>query len=66
MAFDMYPAEQAASLNQIYLDFLSGEDIAQNEASFGRFLPMNLISNIKVGSLLTLAANVPENLIKFK
>ena len=60
MAFDMYPAEQAASLDQTYLDFMSGEDLAQNEASFGRFLPMNMISNIKVGALLTFTANIPQ------
>ena len=60
LAFDVYPDEQASSIKQKYSDFISGEDIAQNEASFGKFLPMNSVANIKVGALLTLKANIPN------
>lgn len=60
LAFDFYPAEQIATLEQPYFDFVSGEDIAQNEISFGKFLPMNLAANLKVGALMTLDANMPK------
>ncbi len=56
----MYPAEQVASLEQPYFDFISGEDIAQNEISFGKFLPFNLASNLKVNAIMTLEANKPK------
>jgi hypothetical protein len=60
MAFDVYPGEQWASLDQKYFDFISGEDIAQNEISFGKFLPMNLAANLKTNALLALNANLPK------
>jgi len=60
MAFDVYPGEQWSTIDQPYFDFISGEDIAQNEISFGKFLPFNLAANLKNNALMAAQANMPK------
>jgi hypothetical protein len=44
-------------LDNVYVDVLSGEDIAQSESSFAKVLPMNLAMNLKVNTLMAVNAN---------